>query len=239
MKDSRGRLAGRRVVITGVSRGVGFETALLFLEEGAEVLGVARNRANLAKANAVLRTFGKAYSSARADLSRTAAAALVAKAVRRRWGALDLLINNAAVNFGGKSFMAEKEAWLEETLRTNAVAPYRLTRALLPFLLKGRSPRVISVSSGAGTFHSVKAGGDNMSYRLSKWALNGLVMLLAAEFRDRISFIALDPGWVRTDMGGAGAPNLPSMSARRALDAALQPDHVTGRFLAGVKELDW
>ena len=143
MSGSSGKLAGKRVVITGVSRGVGFEIAKLFLAEGAQVLGVARNRANLSRANEKLRVWGKVYSWVLADVSKSDAPLKIVKAVRRKWGALDILINNAGVNPGNVSFLAEKEHDFERTLATNLVAPYKLTRALMPLLNRGISPRVI------------------------------------------------------------------------------------------------
>lgn len=89
------KLAGRRVVITGVSRGVGFETAKRFLGEGARILGVARDPARLARAAETLSSLGD-FAGLPADLCDAAARARVAGAVRERWGALDVLLNNAA-----------------------------------------------------------------------------------------------------------------------------------------------
>ena len=65
-----GKLKGKRVVITGVSRGVGFQIAMRFLAEGAQVLGVARNAANLARAARELRAYGKVCGFVRADVGR-------------------------------------------------------------------------------------------------------------------------------------------------------------------------
>jgi len=237
MKGDRGKLAGRRVVITGVSRGVGLEVAKRFLAEGAEILGVARSRANLARADRTLKAHGKAYSSLLADVSLPTSAARVAAAVQRRWGALDLLVNNAAVNPGSAPF--ERDRDLEATLRVNVLGPHRMTKALLPMLKRGHHPRVVNLSSGAGNFHSVSTGTDMSAYRFSKWSLNGLTMLWAAELKGRVSVVAMDPGWVKTDMGGPSAPDSPTLSAQRALEIALLPFEVTGKYLAGAKEGSW
>ena len=239
MSGSSGKLAGKRVVITGVSRGVGFEIAKLFLAEGAQVLGVARNRANLSRANEKLRVWGKVYSWVLADVSKSDAPLKIVKAVRRKWGALDILINNAGVSPGNVSFLAEKEHDFERTLATNLVAPYKLTRALMPLLNRGISPRVICVSSGAGSFESVSQGREMSSYRLSKYALNGLVMLFANELAGKVSVVAMDPGWVKTDMGGPDAPDSPALSGERALAIALSPPEVTGKYLVGGEVKDW
>lgn len=232
-------LKGRRVVITGVSRGVGFEVAKRFLAEGAEVLGVARNKRNLAKATRTLKRWAKTYGSVLADVGTPRAARKVAAAAKRRWGAVDVLLNNAAVSPGGKPFAKEGEHELAETLLINVVGPHRMTRALLPLLLKGHEPRVINVSSGAGSDHSVTTGTGMASYRLSKFALNGLTKLYAAQLKGKVSVVAMDPGWVKTDMGGPQAPDSPTLSAERALAIALLPFEVTGTYQVGAKTAGW
>jgi NAD(P)-dependent dehydrogenase (short-subunit alcohol dehydrogenase family) len=239
MKPESGKLKGKRVVLTGISRGVGREIALLFLTEGAQILGVSRNRANLAKAGRDFSCWGKSYSAVLADVSSPAAPARIAAAARRRWSAVDLLINNAAINPGVEPFIKEPAGTLERTLETNVLAPYRLTRALLPLLLRGRNPRVVNLSSGAGSFHSVSHGKDMSSYRLSKFVVNGLTMLFANELAGKVSVVAMDPGWVKTDMGGPGATDHPSLSARRAFAIALMPASVSGKYLAGDQVLNW
>jgi NAD(P)-dependent dehydrogenase (short-subunit alcohol dehydrogenase family) len=234
-----GKLKGRRVVVTGASRGVGFQVAKRFLAEGAQVLGVARNAGNLARASRAFKSYGKAFSTLLADVGTPAAGRKVAAAVRRRWGALDLLINNAAVNPGGKPFAAEGEHELDETLRINVVGPHRMTRALLPLLRRGRQPRVVNVSSGAGSERSINDGSGMASYRLSKYALNGLTKLYAAQLKGKVSVVAMDPGWVKTDMGGPDAPDSPLLSAERALAIALLPFTVTGTYQEGRKVSGW
>ncbi len=234
-----GMLKGMRVVVTGASRGVGFEVAQRFLLEGAQVLGVARNRVNLAHADRRLKAFGKSWGTLLADLSVPASAGRVAAAVRRRWGALDLLLNNAGVNSGGAAFAAEREGDLERTLATNVLAVHRLTRALLPLLRRGRRPRVVNVSSGAGSRHSIETSAAMSSYRASKWALNGVTRLWANELKGKVSVVMMDPGWVKTDMGGPSAPDSPTLSAQRSVEIALLPFKVTGTYQAGKISHTW
>lgn len=233
------RLKGRRVVITGVSRGVGREVARLFLAEGAEVLGVARNRANLQEAGAEFAWYGKAYSSVLADVSSPAAPRKVLVAARRRWPALDMLINNAGVGLSPRSSADEPDGTLEKTLAVNVLGPYRLTRALLPLLRKGRRPRVVNVSSGAGSFHSVSTGAGMSSYRITKWTLNAVTMQFASALKGEVSVVAMDPGWVKTDMAGPSAPDYPTLSAERALAIALSSPKITGKYMIGDRIAGW
>ncbi|MBV9946395.1 MAG: SDR family NAD(P)-dependent oxidoreductase [Myxococcales bacterium] len=232
------RLEGRRVLLTGVSRGVGLETAKRFLTEGARVLGVARDKARLARGAEVLGRLGDFVPEA-ADLTDPGAAPRIADAVQKRWGALDVLLNNAAILVDtGKSFETEPAGTFESTLEANLVAPFRLTSALLPLLRRGSEPRIIHVGSGAGTFEGVRQQGI-ASYRLSKWALNGLTILQATQLKGEIAVNAFDPGWVKTDLGGPNAPGDPKDSAEGALAVATLAFEVTGKFWKDGREIPY
>ena len=92
--------------------------------------------------------------------------------------------------------------------------------------------------SGAGTFASL--GEPNiLSYRLSKWALNGLTQIQAAELRGQIAVNALDPGWVKTDLGGPRAPGTVEESARGGLALLLEPFSTTGKLFKDGKEIPY
>jgi NAD(P)-dependent dehydrogenase (short-subunit alcohol dehydrogenase family) len=225
------RLSGRRFVITGVSRGVGLETARLFLAEGAEIIGIAREATRLEAARRELDPSGTRLTVLAADVSAPGAPERVARAVAERWGALDVLFNNAGVQLDGatRGLTTGSESVLEGSFATNLWAPYRLSRALLPALERGSEPRIVNVSSGAGNFESMRQV-DIPTYRLSKWALNGLTLLLAGELAGRVSVNAFDPGWVKTDLGGVNAPGTPVESARGALASVTLPFATTGKF---------
>jgi NAD(P)-dependent dehydrogenase (short-subunit alcohol dehydrogenase family) len=233
MNTSSGLLGGKRVVITGASRGVGFEVARVFLLEGAEVLGTGRDRANLKRADEWFSVFGNAWSSALADMGKPSGPDLVARAAARRWRGVDILLNNAAIGGGAPSLALSREGDLEEHIRVNVFGMDRLTRKLLPRLLEGRNPRVINVSSGAGSLWSVSRDVGMPEYRLSKWLVNGLTMMWASALKGRVSVVAMDPGWVKTDMGGPQATDWTTLSSRRALEIALLPRKVTGTYQVG------
>lgn len=226
-----GKLEGRRILLTGVSRGVGLATARLFLDEGAELAGVARDEARLASVRAELaaRAPGR-FEALPLDLTAADAPARAAAWIGGRWGALDVLWSNAGVLLSEAFNFAEEPAGtFEATLATNLTAPFRLSQALLPWLRRGREPRIIHVSSGAGTFASLGEP-KILSYRVSKWALNGLAQVQAAELSGQIAVNAFDPGWVKTDLGGPHAPGTPEESARGALALLLEPFATTGQF---------
>jgi NAD(P)-dependent dehydrogenase (short-subunit alcohol dehydrogenase family) len=224
-------LSGRRVLITGVSRGVGHETAKRFVKEGAEIIGVARDRAKL---EALQQDLGEAFQGLQGDVTDKSFPARMAAAVDKRWGALDLLINNAAAQKYTRDFEDEDVELLEQHLQSNLLAPHRIIRALLGALKKGKQPRIINVSSGAGTFQSLTP--DMPTYRLSKYALNGLTILYAGMLKGSIAVNSLDPGWLKTDMGGPNAPGEPKDGADRLLANALMPWEKTGGFWYGDQE---
>ncbi|HXX69884.1 MAG TPA: SDR family NAD(P)-dependent oxidoreductase [Polyangiaceae bacterium] len=233
-----GKLEGRRIVLTGVSRGVGYETAKRFLAEGARVLGVARDADRLSRAAEALSKLGD-FAALRLDLCEASAPDRVAAAVRTRWDALDVLLNNAAILVNSpRSFEEEPEGAFDRTLAANLTAPFRLSMALLPLLRKGREPRLVHVGSGAGTFEGVRLDGI-ASYRLSKWALNGLTLLQATHLAGEIAVNAFDPGWVKTDLGGPNAPGSPVDSAEGALAVVTLPFGVTGKFWKDGKEISF
>ncbi|HWA72421.1 MAG TPA: SDR family NAD(P)-dependent oxidoreductase [Polyangiaceae bacterium] len=231
-------LSGRRILITGASRGVGLETTRLFLAEGAEVLAVARDASRLERAARELSAYGGRLSTLAADLESPSAIAPIVAAVQQRWGALDVLLNNAGVQIDGEAngLVDGSEAVLERSLAVNLWAPYRLCLSLLPLLRKGREPRIANVSSGAGTFAAMKDR-KIASYRLSKWSLNGLTLLLASELAGEVSVNAFDPGWVKTDLGGPNAPGSPVESARGALSLLTLPFAETGKFWKDGQEI--
>lgn len=237
-----GRLEGRRVLITGISRGVGLEIARRFLPEGAEVLGIARDAPRLENVARELEALAPGrISTLPCDVAWPDSEEVIAGAVAHHWGALDILINNAAIMCqprSGDGLLGEEKDALERTLAANLVAPFRLARALIPCLERGREPRIINVSSGAGTFAGLQEP-NIASYRLSKWALNGLTMLMARELAGEIAVNALDPGWVRTDMGGPNAPGSPKESAEGALALATAPFSQTGRFWKNGQEISF
>ncbi len=231
-------LAGRRILITGISRGIGLETARLFLAEGAELVGVGQNAARLAEVQHELDPTGERVTVVAQDLARVDAQKRILAAVEKRWNALDVLLNNAGIQIdaGAHGLVDGKEATLVRSMEVNLMAPYRLSLALLPLLARGKEPRIVNVSSGAGTFAAMREA-QIASYRLSKWALNGLTLLLSGELAGKVAVNAFDPGWVKTDLGGPNAPGSPLESARGALSIVTLPFSETGKFWKDGREI--
>jgi NAD(P)-dependent dehydrogenase (short-subunit alcohol dehydrogenase family) len=231
-----GDFTGKRILITGASRGIGFESAKLFLAAGAHVIGTGRDKTRLEKSAAILSTLGDFHPLV-ADFDKPTAPESVALEVSSHWESLDLLINNAAVQTYKNDWEDEGLHLLENQLRCNLFAQHELIFRLQNLLLKGTEPRVINVSSGAGTEVSLKESFDMPTYRLTKYALGGLTMLWAGTLKGKVAVNALDPGWLKTDLGGPHAPGEPAVGGERMWEICSLPWAETGKFWYGSEEI--
>jgi NAD(P)-dependent dehydrogenase (short-subunit alcohol dehydrogenase family) len=231
-------LQDRRVLLTGASRGVGFEIARFFLQEGARIIGASRDEERLLAASVELKKVGE-FHPVVLDLRRPGVEREALSAVGHHFGgSLDVLFNNAGIMIAQQGIEGEPAGSLEESMQVNVLAAHNLIRVLLPALLEGREPRIINTSSGAGNFASV-AIHDIASYRVSKFALNGLTMSWAQALKGQVAVNAFDPGWVKTDMGGPAAPGTVDESAQGALALVSAPFDVTGKFWKDGREIPW
>jgi NAD(P)-dependent dehydrogenase (short-subunit alcohol dehydrogenase family) len=153
-------------------------------------------------------------------------------------GRLDALVNNAGVMEDVATSAAT--APLDEahrTMETNLFGSWRLTQALLPLLRQSARARIVNVSSGAGQLSDMNGGYPG--YRASKSALNALTRVLSNE-ESPILVNSMCPGWVRTDMGGAGAPRSVEEGADTAVWLATLPDDgPTGGFFRNREPIPW
>jgi NAD(P)-dependent dehydrogenase (short-subunit alcohol dehydrogenase family) len=152
---------------------------------------------------------------------------------------LDVLVNNAAILYDTwqRGIDADLDQ-VREALDTNLLGAWRVTQAVLPLLRASPAGRIVNVSSGAGALTDM--GGGTPAYRTSKAALNALTRVLAAELRgDRILVNAVCPGWVATDMGGAGGRPVQDGAAGIVWAATLPDDGPTSGFFRDGRAIDW
>ena len=217
-----------RWVITGTSRGIGLELARQLLERG-DVVDAAARKPEESRGLAELRERHQARLRLVAcDVSSDASVASFAEALAP--GDVDVLVNNAGIMGRRAGIETVDPKDVIATFDTNAVGPLRVTRALLPRLKKGA--KVAAITSGMGSIEDNTSGGA-YGYRMSKAALNMAMRSMSVDFRDRgIVAVTINPGWVVTDMGGAGAPTPVETSAAniiRLVDGLGMGD--TGKFL--------
>ena len=159
--------------------------------------------------------------------------------LERDHDSLDVLVNNAAGFYD--TWQSGVEADLDvvrDAFDTNVVGVWRLTQACLPLLRRSDSARIVNVSSGSGQLTDM--GGGTPAYSVSKTALNALTRILAAELRgDGILVNAVCPGWVATDMGGAGGRPVEDGAASVMWAVRIPDDGPTGGFFRDGRQIDW
>ena len=225
------KLEGRRVIVTGGSRGIGYRICELFISEGARVLAVSRSPAKLEGAKEQL----PALSTLTADVSDPSDVDRIVAWAEEEWGAFDILVNNAGVLDVNEQGLTDgsDESFLS-TLQVNVHGAYFCTKRLLPLLLRSGDPRILNVGSGSG----ILGPGLRGSYGVSKAALHALTLATANELKNTVAVNALDPGWVKTDMSPNG-PGDPKWSAEGALSIVTRSDGVTGRLFYGKSLRAW
>ena len=192
-----------KVVVTGANRGIGLEFVKQLLARGDTVVagarapGEARELQRLAGSPASRLTVGPL------DIGDAASVRRFSASLGDR--PVDVLINNAGV-LGKMQSLEELD--LDDvmaTYRINAVGAVDVTRALLPLLRKSDVRKVLHVSTGMASISDNTSGGA-FAYRMSKAALNIASKSISVNLRgERIISVVCNPGWVQTDMGGAGA----------------------------------
>jgi NAD(P)-dependent dehydrogenase (short-subunit alcohol dehydrogenase family) len=153
---------------------------------------------------------------------------------------LDVLINNAGIYPDeGLTILTLPRERLDQTFQTNTFGPLEVVQVFLPFLRKAITARVINVSSGYGQLDGLSP--DVPSYCLSKLALNGLTIMLAAALKsDGIAVNSMCPGWVRTEMGGPNATRSIEQGADTAVWLATEASQtLTGKFFRDRHEVPW
>src|SRR5262245_33335545 len=195
-------------LITGASRGLGAEFVRQLRERGHTVLAAVRDPSAAGEA---ARAGAKVV---RLDVDRPG----TFKPFGRTLDApVDVLVNNAGIAGDDASLQSLTADTMERVFGTNVFGPALLTKALLPLLRRGNRKVVVNMSSGLGSL-AATPGGFSYAYCASKSALNMLTALMHRELAgEGITVVSLDPGWNRTDMGGAAAPLDPSDSIRAML----------------------
>ncbi|HKD67257.1 MAG TPA: SDR family NAD(P)-dependent oxidoreductase [Candidatus Binataceae bacterium] len=207
-------LAGKAVIVTGGSRGIGRAIVDLFAAEGANVTFLFRtDRVSAQEAMEQARARGHSVSCEQADVRDPAACAAAVQRTIARTGRIDVLVNNSGV------IRDNLLAWLEpgdvsEVLETNVTGVFNITRAAVSHMISQRSGKIINISSVAGEM----AGRGQTNYAASKGAVNAFTRALAVELAPRkITVNAVAPGLIETGMSERIRTNAGDQALNRIL----------------------
>jgi NAD(P)-dependent dehydrogenase (short-subunit alcohol dehydrogenase family) len=190
------------VVVKGGNRGIGFEVCRQLSECGYRVVLGSRDAQQGQAATA--RLGHSEVHPVQLDVDDDASVAMAARWVADHLGRCDALVNNAAIDYDTDQQASTADLdRVHRIVETNLFGAWRTTLAFLPLLSRSEHPRIVNVSSGAGSVTRMGAGPPG--YQVSKAALNAFTRTLAAELEsDHILVNAVCPGWTATDMGRGG-----------------------------------
>ena len=221
-------MAQRTALVTGGNRGIGLEVCRQLQARGLRVVLAARDEA---AGRAAAGELGVGFH--RLDVSDGRSVATVGEL-----GAVDVLVNNAG-DYSRKGVLDESLDEFRRLMEVHAFAALALCQLVVPGMKTRGYGRVVNVSSGYGRYDATDGGGP-AAYILSKLALGGVTRMVAAAAGPKVLVNAADPGWVRTRMGGAGAPRSVEEGADTIVWLATLPDDgPTGALFNKRKRVEW
>lgn len=222
------------ILITGANRGIGLALTHIFLNQKDLVIATCRHPESASALCDLQSTYPSKLKLFAMDVTDDKSISQVSQKISTDISHIDVLINNAGIS--PAPFDASLETLrfqsVRDTFETNVIGPMCVTRTLLSLLKKSSSPKVINITSGLASLAN-KSNGLFYAYGISKTALNMATRTMAIEFsKNKIIIVAIDPGWVQTDMGGPNAPLSSHESAEKIFNTiqSLSSDS-TGHFL--------
>ncbi|MGJ5672562.1 MAG: SDR family oxidoreductase [Nostochopsis sp.] len=226
-------------IATGANRGIGLEVTRQLARQNITVILGARDLEKGKAAAEILAKEGLEVLPRWLDVTNQESIDRLVTQVKEEFGRLDILINNAGILYDSwqQAINANFDT-VHEALETNTFGPWRMCQAFIPLLRQSKHGRIVNVSSGAGSLASMSGG--TPAYSVSKVALNALTRKLAEELRGAgILVNSVCPGWVATEMGGAGGRPVEDGAAGVVWAATLPDDGPTGGFFRDGKPLAW
>jgi len=226
--------------VTGGNRGIGFQICRDIAKKGLKVLLTARNSERGAESAKILQGEKLDVTFYELDVSEFESIDTFVTRVTKEFGRIDVLVNNAAIIPAARSSGLSVEIQeLQVSLETNVYGIIQLSQKIIPLMIKNNYGRIINLSSSMGQFADMGSG--YLAYRISKTAVNTITKVLANETDSyNIQINSADPGWVKTEMGGASA----SLSVEEGADTIVwlstRPDNSpTGMFYKKREIISW
>lgn len=203
----------RRVLISGANRGLGLALVRKFMDREDRIFAGYRSLENSPDLESLASQHPDQVYLIQLDVTDRESIKKSVRLVNEQVTGLDILINNAAVHLGDEKLSQVRSGKLLDALQVNAVGPVLVAQQFAKLLKQGDQPRIINVSSEAGSISRMNKF-RGYGYYGSKAAENMYTRALAFDPETRgITVVAIHPGWVRTDMGGPEAPLSASESA--------------------------
>ncbi len=213
-------IKGKWALVTGASRGIGKQVALGLAEKGCHLILHSRLREHTAALAAELASWGVKAVSLGAELSDEPAVEALLDEAFAASGGVDIVYNNAAIMTPFRqNYLATPAEDFRQSFEVNVITPIRITYRVLPGMRERRWGRIIQITSG------IQDQPELMAYAASKAALDKFVRDTVPSLRGSgVLMNLLDPGWLRTDLGGPNAPN----SVESVMPGALVPALIEG-----------
>jgi NAD(P)-dependent dehydrogenase (short-subunit alcohol dehydrogenase family) len=231
----------KAALITGATRGLGFHTARALARLGYSVVMTGRDEVRGSTALTELRRDVQECAFLTLDVTQPTSIGGCIATVLDRYPHIDVLVNNAGIYIDRTPSpeCADTAKVFQDTLFTNAIAPFLLCRLLVPHMLQNGHGRIVNVSSIMGQF--VNLTSDSPSYRMSKMAMNAVTRMYARETEGTDVLVnSVCPGWVKTDMGGSNAERSVDVGAQGVVWAATLPrGGPNGGFFRDGKPIDF
>jgi 3-oxoacyl-[acyl-carrier protein] reductase len=223
------RLANKVALITGGGRGIGKAVALAYARQGAALALCARTGAELDQTCQEIRSLNAECVTWTCDVSLEEPVKELVANVTRKFGRIDVLVNNAGVMTRPVSITELDVKKWDYTIAVNLRGPFLVTRAVLPIMLKKKSGSIINVSSVIGR----SAYANFIAYATSKWGLEGFTQTLGVEVKsNNIRVNSVDPGYVATKLTGYAGSKPESITDVFVYLASDEAGGVTGKVLS-------
>ncbi|HET9597957.1 MAG TPA: SDR family NAD(P)-dependent oxidoreductase [Anaeromyxobacteraceae bacterium] len=227
----------RTALVTGANRGIGLEVCRQLAGRGLGVILTGRSAEGAAAAAEELRRGGLDVAGEVLDVASAVSVDACAGRLARQGVHVDVLVNNAGLYPPGDLLTMSPDA-IREAMDVHFFGALWAVRAWVPGMLERGHGRVVNVTSGYGSISEGLEG--PAAYAVSKAALNALTIRLAREARGDVKVNAACPGWVRTRMGGSGAPRSVEEGADTiAWLATLPPDGPSGGLFRSRRQIAW
>jgi NAD(P)-dependent dehydrogenase (short-subunit alcohol dehydrogenase family) len=228
----------KTAVVTGANRGIGLEVCRQLAQAGYHLVLTARDEGKGRKAVEVLLKENLNVEFFLLDVTNNHHIRELADFLKKKYGVLDALVNNAAIIGSRESVSSPSTDEIRQVMETNYFGPMMLIKWFIPLLKESDDGRIVNVSTGMGAWSDLE--GNYAAYRLSKVGLNALTVMFANELHGtRVKVNAVCPGWVKTDMGGANAPRTVEQGADTIVWTVTHSPMPTGKFFRNRREISF